>query len=267
MCPPPLPRPQTTILISYFDSNRDDAAALEGAFRLGTPGPWGAFGGLGVDAVLGPASSGPSANAQYVLRKLKVPQVGYSATSPALSDDSLFPFFIRTPPSNAFDSVVLADLIRTLGYDRVATISGMDAYDSSSVQVFKDVALKAGVAVVESQKLARTNDVSPEVLKIMSSGTRIVLVIMTPMVMGIVIREFSRHANWKPGTGVVYIFGDQLKVGAAPSRVCVCVCVLVALEMLFGCSHFDQSVGNSTIIANVMNVRFESVLLRLKLTE
>lgn len=89
-----------------------------GAFSLGTPGCMGAFGGLGVDAVIGPSSSGPSMNAQYVLRKLKIPQVGYSATSPALSDDTIFPYFVRTPPGDAHQAVVLAQLIRNFGWDK-----------------------------------------------------------------------------------------------------------------------------------------------------
>ena len=121
--------PNTRLEFSLFDSKRDDATAMEGAFTLaqdvkqGCAADGGAAAG-GVDAVIGPASSGPSINAQYVLRQFQVPQVGYSATSPALSDDTLFPYFVRLVPSDAYQAKVLAELIQHLGWKRVSTISG-----------------------------------------------------------------------------------------------------------------------------------------------
>ena len=121
--------PNTRLEFSLFDSKRDDATAMEGAFTLaqdvkqGCAADGGAAAG-GVDAVIGPASSGPSINAQYVLRQFEVPQIGYSATSPALSNDKLFPYFVRLVPSDAYQAKVLAELIQHYGWKRVSTISG-----------------------------------------------------------------------------------------------------------------------------------------------
>ena len=224
--PPPTPltppRPHTKILFSYIDSKRDDATSLHGAFSLGKPGySEHAFGGLGVDAVIGPASSGPAMNAQYVLRKLHVPQLGYSATSPALSDDALFPYFLRTPPSDTHQAVILAQLIRRLGWDRVATISGTDTYSYTGVQSFQDAARKAGVELMGSQTFTvNSKNVSREVLNLVTGGTRIVAVFCRASDMGTVIREFSRYSQWKPGSsGVVFIFSETLKVSTGKAGV------------------------------------------------
>ena len=206
--------PDTKIVFSYFDSKRDDATALQGAFSLGTTGCTGAFGGLGVDAVIGPASSGPSINAQYILRKLQIPQVGYSATTPALSDDTLFPYFVRTPPSDAIQAVVLAGVIKSFGWDQVATISGTDTYSFTGVQSFQAAAMRAGITVAGSQTFtADSKNVSREVSNLLSGGTRIVAVFTRASDMGTVMREFNRHNEWKRDTGVVYLFSETIKVG------------------------------------------------------
>lgn len=56
----------------------------------------------GVSAVIGPATSGSSANSQLVFREFHIPQISYSATSTALSDKLTYPYFTRTVPSDAF---------------------------------------------------------------------------------------------------------------------------------------------------------------------
>ena len=81
-----------------------------------------AFGGLGVSAVIGAASSGPSMLSAMALRRFKVPQISYSSTSATLSDGQTYSYFLRTPPSDAFQGVGMADLIKSLfGYTKVAT--------------------------------------------------------------------------------------------------------------------------------------------------
>lgn len=98
----------------------------------------------------------------------------------------------------------------------VATISGTDAYSSAGIDAFQDAVLKVGVKVTGSQSIIPdSKNVSREVLNLVYGGTRIIVVFARPQDMGIVIREFNRHEGWKPGSGVVYLFSESIKVGCA----------------------------------------------------
>ena len=74
--------------------------ALLGALQLVQD----AFDGAGVSVLIGAASSGPSEAVAEIGARYRVPQISYSSTSPALSDGSRYPMFLRTPPSDAFQA-------------------------------------------------------------------------------------------------------------------------------------------------------------------
>ena len=65
-------------------------------------------------AVIGPASSGPNKDAQAInkLSTFNVAQISYSATSPSLSDFSVYSTFLRTPPSDAYQAAYISKLIK-----------------------------------------------------------------------------------------------------------------------------------------------------------
>ena len=54
------------------------------------------FGGQGVSAIVGAASSGPSQNVALVTGRAQVPQISYSSTSALLSDGRSYSYFLRT---------------------------------------------------------------------------------------------------------------------------------------------------------------------------
>jgi ABC-type branched-subunit amino acid transport system substrate-binding protein len=120
--------PNTTLQAAFYDSKRDEGVAVVNAFRL-----WNDF-----DAAIavGPASSGPSKQAQQVLKvpSIAIPQVAYSATSDQLSDVASYPMFIRTPPSDAFQANVMAATIKGQQWRHVCVIAGTDAYSSAGAQ-------------------------------------------------------------------------------------------------------------------------------------
>ena len=214
---PPLPphRPTTRLTFSYYDSARDDATTLFGAFSLASPGCKAAFGGLAVDALLGPASSGPSIMAQYVLRKLSVPQIGYSASSPKLSDSSIFPFFLRAVPSDTLQVVALAELIRHYGWSKVSTISADDAYSLGGIRAFEEIARARKMIISTSLEFAaEQQNVTKQIREIVRAGTRIVVVFASASNMAAVVKEFGRYSDWGPQQGVTFVFSETLKVNA-----------------------------------------------------
>ena len=100
-----------------------------------------AFAGLGADAIIGATCSDGSMAAADYLTIYHVPQLSPSSTSSALSNSLTYPFFARTPPSDALQSFALADLVEhLLKVGRVATVHSTDLYGASGMQEFNDQA-------------------------------------------------------------------------------------------------------------------------------
>jgi ABC-type branched-subunit amino acid transport system substrate-binding protein len=85
---------QTRIEVYINDSKCAPKPAVESAlWQLTQPVP--------VQAVLGAGCSGASMQSQLVLQVFEVPQVCYGATNPALANKELYPYFLRTIPSDS----------------------------------------------------------------------------------------------------------------------------------------------------------------------
>ena len=65
----------------------------------------------GVVGVIGAACSGASMGANSVLSPLGIAMISYASTSPALSDDEVYPHFWRTTPSDALQGQALASAV------------------------------------------------------------------------------------------------------------------------------------------------------------
>ena len=166
--------PNTRIAFTQRDSKRDGATAFFEARALVTQ----AFGGQGVDAIVGAASSGPSALAALALAETATPQISYSSTSPTLSEGSMYPFFARTPPSDAFQAAALADLaFHHFNYTRIATVASTDTYGSSGIRAFTEQANALGMTILTSiSVVASSLDYSEQFAQLRRSGARVILI-------------------------------------------------------------------------------------------
>ena len=148
--------PRTTLDFVLRASQRDGLAALVGALELvGSCGSTEAEGG--VVAAIGAASSGPSESAAAAFAKSKVPQISYSSTSPKLSDgsESGFPFFLRTPPSDAFQAEAMVDVLSNLfNYSHVAIIKSTDSYGMEGVAAFSQLWTAQNRTILTSQSVS-----------------------------------------------------------------------------------------------------------------
>ena len=166
--------PNTQLKYAYRDSKRDDSAAFFGALALTQD----VFGGDGVSAIVGAASSGPSASAAIVTARSLTPQISYSSSSPLLSDGRAYSYFLRTVPSDAFQSDAIVDVLQNLfEYTSVSTIASTDSYGSAGISAFLSAAANANppLAVLTSQNFARdTTDFSEQLrgLRNVSPGAR-----------------------------------------------------------------------------------------------
>ena len=134
--------PTTHIKFVVSDSRRDVGQAVVNAFKL-----WESNSIIHI----GPASSGPSEQSQSVLklRDVGIPQISYSATSPSLSDATTSPMFLRTPPSDAFQSQIMVRVVTAQRWNRACVLAGTDAYSNAGgEEVARLVAAQAGGKLV-----------------------------------------------------------------------------------------------------------------------
>ena len=92
----------------------------------------------GVVAVAGAACSGASMGANSVLSSYGIPQVSYASTSPALSDDSSYPGFMRVVPSDAMQGHALSYALNQTGDTYPAIVHMTNSYGSGVADAFTD---------------------------------------------------------------------------------------------------------------------------------
>eukprot|EP01051_Picozoa_sp_SAG22_P011675 SAG22_NODE_1146_length_5374_cov_7.602654_2_plen_590_part_00 len=179
----------TTLALAAADSKRDIKTAFFGALQICDR----AFADAGVHAFVGAASSGPTMNAALISTEFGTPQISFSATSADLSDSERFPLFARMvsskalsfhcastvflsktvpllavclsvclcfvlqPPSDAFQSKAMVDLVRHFGWGAVSTVSSGGGYGLAGMEGFKREARKIGLAVSASHTFQGTD--------------------------------------------------------------------------------------------------------------
>ncbi len=96
---------------------------------LGFP-PRGFFGSLdlieksGARLIVGPTTSSTTVNAHVVASRFNIPLLGYTASSPDLSNKVLYPNFFRIDQSDAYQANAMAWIVKNLySWPRVATLS------------------------------------------------------------------------------------------------------------------------------------------------
>ena len=166
--------PNTQIKFAYHDTHADSYFGFFDAANLVSN----AFGGKPISAVIGPAFSGVSAEVATVLERAEIPQISFSATSPALSNSTLYPYFMRTPPSDAFQGAAMADVVKNLmGYTAVATVNTATMYGSTGMGAFLNTATAIGLNVLTSVEFnpAQT-DFSTQIATLRASGANVVVI-------------------------------------------------------------------------------------------
>ncbi len=118
------------IVLKQADSQTSSAPAVDAARQLVESG--------GVSAVIGSLSSGVTlAVAEGVTIPDKVIQISPASTSPALTDVQDNDLLFRTTLSDAAQGLVLGQLAKQLGYNKVATIYVNNAYGQGLSDNFK----------------------------------------------------------------------------------------------------------------------------------
>ncbi|XP_029435603.1 extracellular calcium-sensing receptor-like [Rhinatrema bivittatum] len=104
-------------------------------------------------AVVGDAGSLSSIPMARLLGPSRYPQISYFSTSPLLSDRIQFPSFFRTVPSDAFQSLGLAQLVIHFRWTWVGFLALDNDYGQQGMQKVKEEIVKAGACVAFSETI------------------------------------------------------------------------------------------------------------------
>ncbi|XP_030042290.1 extracellular calcium-sensing receptor-like [Microcaecilia unicolor] len=107
-------------------------------------------------AFVGESGSTRSIVMARLLGLYRYTQVSYLSTSPVLSDRIQFPSFLRTVPSDDFQSQALAQLVIHFGWTWVGLLAQDNDYGQQGMQLVRQEIVKAGACVAFSETVSTT---------------------------------------------------------------------------------------------------------------
>ncbi|XP_056425656.1 extracellular calcium-sensing receptor-like [Hyla sarda] len=107
-------------------------------------------------AIIGHSSSSISMQMAHILGLYRYPQVSFFSTSPLLSDRAQFPSFFRTVPSDSFQWLGLAQMVKYFGWTWVGLIGLDNDYGQEGIKVMKEEIIRSGACVAFTQYLPST---------------------------------------------------------------------------------------------------------------
>lgn len=97
--------------------------------------------------VVGPFSSSVSIRATRLLQLFRLPMISYGSTSPQLSNMDIYPYFLRTLPSDTFLARAIVRAARQRGWTFINLIHTGDAFGRDGSQSVRNEARAAGVCI------------------------------------------------------------------------------------------------------------------------
>ncbi|XP_067897690.1 extracellular calcium-sensing receptor-like [Heterodontus francisci] len=153
-------------------------------------------GSSNVAAIIGCDISTSSIAAARAIGSFGIPMVSYFSTCSCLSDKQEYPTFFRTIPSDDYQSKLLAELVKTFGWNWIGTIRSNTDYGNFGMRAFVEEAQKFGVCIAYSELLYRTDPaakISKVVQVIKQATTKVLVGFLHPGEMRILLKEFLRQ--------------------------------------------------------------------------
>ncbi|KAL1527384.1 hypothetical protein AB1Y20_016052 [Prymnesium parvum] len=197
--------PNTQLRFAFRDSKCDSTSAIGGVISLARD----VFDGAGVKAIIGAACSSASVTATLISRVDDIPMVSASSTSPALSNAELYPYFLRTVPSDEFIAVAMTSVIKNLWqFKSVAMVHSTEAYGAGLAQAFATQASLEGITIHVTLNFVKdSKDFSSQQRALAEQRSRIIILFCA-------VRDFSRFVRSAytkagiGGPGFLFLSGD-----------------------------------------------------------
>ncbi|XP_069754002.1 extracellular calcium-sensing receptor-like [Narcine bancroftii] len=149
-----------------------------------------------VAAIVGCDGSTSSIVTSRTIGSFGVPLVSPYSTCSCLSDKQEYPTFLRTIPSDEYQSKVLAELVRVFGWTWIGTIRSNNDYGNFGMQGFVKHVEKFGVCIAYSESFHRT-DPAEKIRKIVQvikqASTKVVVAFAPGGDMRILLDEIWRQ--------------------------------------------------------------------------
>ncbi|XP_078398347.1 G-protein coupled receptor family C group 6 member A [Cetorhinus maximus] len=132
-----------------------------------------------VKAVIGAATSEVSIAVARLLNIQLMPQISYSASAEILSDKARFPAFLRTIPSDGYQTKAMVKLVQKFQWNWVGTIASDDEYSRSGIDNFITQAESLGICIAFQEvipfysSIQITNSRIKEIANIIINRTRV----------------------------------------------------------------------------------------------
>ncbi|XP_029699725.1 extracellular calcium-sensing receptor-like [Takifugu rubripes] len=149
-----------------------------------------------VQAIMGESSSSPCMAIATVIGPFHIPLISHFATCDCLSDKNKYPSFLRTIPSDHYQSRALAQLVKYFGWTWVGAIRTNDDYGNNGMATFIETAEELGICVEYSVAVFRTDP--PEKIQqiidvIKASTSRVIVGFLSHLDMDVLLIELSQH--------------------------------------------------------------------------
>ncbi|CAL8334743.1 unnamed protein product [Boreogadus saida] len=145
---------------------------------------------------LGVTSSSPCMAISTVIGPFHTPLVSHFATCACLSNKVRYPSFLRTIPSDYYQSRALAQMVKHFGWTWVGAIRSNDDYGNNGMAIFIDTATQLGICLEYSLPFIRTDPPEQKqkiIETIKGSTSKVIIAFVNHMDMDVLIEEFAHH--------------------------------------------------------------------------
>ncbi|XP_041851052.1 extracellular calcium-sensing receptor-like [Melanotaenia boesemani] len=149
-----------------------------------------------VQAIMGETSSSPSTATATLIGPFHIPLISHFSTCACLSDKTKYPSFLRTIPSDYYQSRGLAQLVKHFGWTWVGAVRTNDDYGNNGMATFTETAQQLGICLEYSVAFFRTDPLE-KILKIIdiikASTSKVIVAFLSHKDMDVLIHELSHH--------------------------------------------------------------------------
>nr|XP_020443466.1 extracellular calcium-sensing receptor-like [Monopterus albus] len=149
-----------------------------------------------VQAIIGGTSSSPCMAIGTVIGHFYISQISPSATCTCLSDKTKYPSFLRTIPSDYYQSRALAQLVKHFGWTWVGGIRSNDDYGNNGMATFTEAAQQLGICLEYSVSFFRADppDKIKKIIDIIKASTsKVIVAFLLHVDMDVVLNALSHH--------------------------------------------------------------------------
>ncbi|XP_036935009.1 extracellular calcium-sensing receptor-like [Acanthopagrus latus] len=149
-----------------------------------------------VQAIMGESFSSSCMAISTVIGQFNLPLISHFATCACLSDKTKYPSFLRTIPSDYYQSRALAQLVKYFGWTWVGAIRTNDDYGNNGMATFIETAQQLGICLEYSVSVFRADppDKIQQIIEIIKDSTsKVIVTFISPTELYVLMHEFFYH--------------------------------------------------------------------------